>query len=154
MSQDLELLYNKNDMYTEYSNDNFDYYYPTSFDNRNKCYLLSRYTPTAMWDYGDTVTITFNIHELGLDDSVSMNAEGENILITFYNERCEKLDFQYEVAFAEQLTVGIDYDVSIKQFKRGVYSCQVQLVSYDEDGTTIGSMQTILPINTCLFYIQ
>lgn len=154
MSQDLELLYNKNDIYTEYSNDDFDYYYPTSFDNRNKCYLISRYTPKAMWDYGDTVTIIFNIHETNLTVEEIANIDGKKLLITFYNERYEKLDFQYENDAQIQTSVFIDYETSMKQFKRGVYHCMVQLITYEDNEIDIAQMQTILPMEDCSFYVQ
>ena len=50
-------------MYNNYDNECFNYYTTSTFDCRRRNYLISRYTPDASWDYGDTLTITFNIHE-------------------------------------------------------------------------------------------
>ena len=154
MANDLSIFYDTNDMYQEYDNENFTFDSTISFDNRRRCYLISRYVPKAMWDYGDTILIIFNIYETKLTQEEINDIQGKKLLITFYNERYEKLAFQFEDDAKVKTEVFIDYDVSIKQFKRGVYHCMVQLVTYDDNEQDVVNMQTILPMQDCSFYVQ
>lgn len=142
-----------NNMYNTYDNCKFNYYTPSSFDNRTRDYLLSRYTPKAVWDYGDTVNIIFKLHECGVSDEEISNISGKNIRINFYNDRFELLPIENEIPATEEFTVAIDYDTSVNYFYRGTYYCSLQFITYNSDNE-IETMETFLPMDRCCFYVQ
>ena len=145
-----------NNMYNDYDDEIFNYYTTSTFDNRTKKYLLSRYTPTAEWDYGDIVEITFNLYD---NDNTSEIEElqGKDILIQFYNDRYEELPFEAQFERngdnQEFLKVTIDYETSNKYFERGTYHCSVKLVEYGEDNIPT-YLQTVLAMDNCLLYVN
>lgn len=145
-----------NNMYNNYDNDLFNYYTTSTFDNRTKEYLISRYEPNAYWDYGDTVNIIFNIiecTELTLADIESL--EGKFLRVNFYNNRYELIPFTYEIDGISQFSVYLDYNISTKYFKRGTYHCSIDVLTYvDEEKTEISTSETILPMVKCSFYVQ
>ena len=159
-----------NNMYETYDDCEFSYYTPSNFDHRTQDYLLCRYTPKAVWDYGDTPNITFNLHECGLSDSDINEIQGKNLRVQFYTNRFELIPFQEEIEATEDFTVAIDYETSTKYFKRGTYFCSLALVTYkenlndeneeddenenEEEEPTVESYQTILPMFRCCFYVQ
>lgn len=142
-----------NNMYNDYDNETFDYYTTSTFDNRIYNYLLSRYQPEAIWNYGDTVTLTFDI----LDNYNSSELEGKTILINFYNDRYELLPFEKVFTpnndFSEQIQVSIDYDTSNKYFLRGTYHCSIRLAEYDSENNPT-YMDTALNMTDYLLYVK
>ena len=52
--------------YTEYNQEDFNYYYPIDFENRKKYYLLNKYRPSFSWSYGDPIHLEFYLD--GLED--------------------------------------------------------------------------------------
>lgn len=146
------------DMYNDYDNKCFDYYTTSNFDNRRKKYLISRYTPNASWDYGDTVSITFNIHECcSLSQEQIEELEGKTLIVHFYDNRYELIPFYVETEGDSQVVVALDYDSSIKYFKRGVYHCSIEAVTFkqnEDDSSEIDSCETILSMDKCSFYVQ
>ena len=145
-----------NNMYNNYDKDCFDYYTTSTFDRRTRSYLLSRYTPSAEWDYEDTITIVFDLKECPfVDDSILDDLEGKYLRIKFYNFRYEEIPFEVETPALEHFSVDIDYETSKKYFDRGTYNCSIALVSYlDEENTTLNEYNTILPRERCSFYIK
>ena len=141
------------DMYDTFDDKCFPYYTTSTFDFRTKKYLISRYKPTATWDYGDVVTITFNLHDCDLTPDQVEAIEGKTILIKFYNFRFEELDYSAAIPATEEFQVIIDYNTSMELFKKGTYRCSLQLVSYN-DNDEIDDCDTILSANDCCFYVQ
>lgn len=150
-----------NNMYNTYDDCEFSYYTPSTFDHRTRDYLLPRYTPKAVWDYGDTPNIVFNLHECGLSTTDINEIAGKNLKIQFYTNQFELIPFEEEIEAAEEFTVAIDYETSRKYFKRGTYYCSLSLVTYVENDTDnneeesiVETYQTILPMFRCCFYVQ
>lgn len=164
-----------NNMYNTYDGCEFSYYTPSNFDHRTQDYLLCRYTPKAVWDYGDTPHIVFNLHECGLSVSDIRDIEGKNLKVQFYTNQFELIPFEEEIEAVEEFTVAIDYETSIKYFKRGTYYCSLSLATYNytpkgdnivgqaivgstkienEEKSTVETYQTILPMFRCCFYVQ
>ena len=137
------------DMYNTYDNETFSYYTSSTFDNRTKEYLISRYTPTASCDYGDTVNITFDI----IDNENDFELSGKYILVNFYNFRFEKLPIFFTVEAQNSFTINLTYSDSINYFVRGTYYCSLDLVGYNAE-EEITSSQTILSMKDCCFYVQ
>lgn len=146
-----------NNMYNTYDNCEFSYYTPSTFDNRTRDYLLSRYTPEAVWDYSDTLNITFHIIDESSDSSIiSEDLAGKYIKLKFYNFRDELIPFEYEIEAEEEFTVSIPYNVSKKYFKPGTYKCSVQLITYtsSDDEKEIIDFLTLMNKDQCMFYVQ
>ena len=151
-----------NNMYETYDDCKFRYYSPSDFDHRTREYLLPRYTPKAVWDYDDTLSIVFNLVECPeIDDSILDSLEGKYVRVNFYNFRYEQLPFEYEAEALKTFTVDIDYETSKKYFNRGIYNCSVKLFTYneieDENGELIKVVEesiTLLPREYCSFYVQ
>lgn len=145
-----------NNMYNDYDNECINYYTTSTFDRRNRLYLLSRYTPKAIWDYKDTLSIEFDLKECPLtDDKILEELEGKYVQVHFYNFRFEEIPFTYEAPAVEHFTVSIDYETSNKYFDRGTYNCSVELVTYsDAEEKTVLEYNTILPREWCSFYVK
>lgn len=141
------------DMYDNYDDKFFPYYTPSSFDFRTRKYLIGRYTPTATWNYGDVVTITFNLYDCDLTPDQVEAIEGKTILVKFYNFRFEELDYSVTIPATEEFQVTIDYETSMNLFKKGTYRCSLQLVSYGLEDEIV-DCDTILSANDCCFYVQ
>ena len=140
-----------NDMYKEFNNSDFSYYTPSSFDNRVRTYLLDRYSPRAIWNYMDTVSISFNLLEL-IDDEY---LDDKDLILTFYNDRYEVMPITIPHSFDNETTVitfNIDYDTSCLYFKKGTYHCSIEAVKYDEEGSRTYSCMILSP-NDCCFYV-
>ena len=145
-----------NNMYNNYDNSCFDYYTTSNFDNRTKNYLISRYRPNAIWNYGDVFNITFNIKECtDLTTEEIEELEGKKIRVNFYDNRFELIPFIYEVEGSSQVIVPITYEISSKYFKRGIYHCSLEALEYSgEEPTEIETMETLLPMTNCIFYVK
>lgn len=141
-------------MYNNYDDEIFDYYTTSSFDNRIKDYLLDRYMPRVEWLYDDTLSITFDIKECDCDDAILEDLEGKYIRVEFFNFRYEYIPLDIEIEADESFTVNIDYEYSKKYFTRGIYFCNIRLLLYNEDKTSIISADTILPRESCFFYVK
>lgn len=50
--------------YTEYNQEDFNYYYPIDFKNRKKYYLLNKYRPSFSWSFGDPIHLEFYLDKL------------------------------------------------------------------------------------------
>lgn len=144
-------------MYETYDDCKFSYYTPSTFDNRTRDYLLSRYTPEAVWDYPDTLNIIFRIIEESSDSSMILDdLAGKYLRLEFYNFRDEVIPFEYEIEAQVEFTVSIPYEISKKYFKPGTYKCSVQLITYtsnDED-KEVSEFLTLMNKDQCTFYVQ
>lgn len=146
-----------NDMYNTYDGCKFSYYTPSSFDNRTRDYLLSRYTPIAAWDYPETLYITFDLKEVANGPLIdNEELEGKFIRVIFYNFRDEKLPFDFEIPAVNEFVVSLNYDESSKYFLPGTYKCSVQLVDYHDNEIKdyIQSLMVLLSKDECFFYVQ
>lgn len=151
-----------NNMYDTFDGCKFSYYTPCTFDHRTRDYLLSRYTPKAVWDYDDTLSIVFNLIECPeIDDNILESLDGKYVRVNFYNFRYEQLPFEYEAEAKETFTVEVDYETSKKYFDRGTYACSVKLITYEEVENDDGEIEkvvnesiTLLPREYCSFYVQ
>ena len=133
---------NPDPIYTDYSDQDFDYFYPISFDKRNKVYLQLNQTPAGSWNYGDTVEIVFTI------EVIEGALEGKMLEVTFYNFRYEEVETAVEPA-GDLVIITIDEETSKQSFKRGNYYCGVKLKD-EEQQTSL----TILDPQSCLLYVE
>ena len=143
-------------MYDTFDNQSFCYCTSSSFDHRNREYLLSRYSPMATWCYGDSIEITFNIYDCNLTDSVEY-LDDKELVVKFYNFRYEELPFiSYFVPNSdgeETITVSIDNVTSMKYFPKGTYHCSIDAVKRDQDNNII-YQGTILKASDSCFYVE
>ena len=141
------------DMYNNYDNETFDYYTTSTFDNRIRTYLINRYAPTADWNYGDVVSLTFNLYDCDLTPEQVEAIEGKSIIVTFYNDRYEEMPLTTTIEAVEEFTIQIDYNTSNELFKKGTYHCKLLLVQFGDENEIIDA-DTILSSSNCCFYVH
>ena len=150
-------MYNRKDMYNDYSDQSLTYYYDTIFNGDVKAMFE--------WSYGDTTPLSFVFtSEDGFE-----NKEAE---ITFYNFRYEIL-YKIEMSVVEgeqaievdehtfivnitidsetnkaNVILDIDSDVS-STFVRGIYYCSSKLIDTEK-----GTITTIIPQDRGLIYVR
>ena len=151
-------MYNRKDMYKDYSDQSLIYYYDTIFNGDVKAMYE--------WSYGDTTPLSFVFKS---EDCV----EEKKIDITFYNFRYEVLyninDYFYNLTDYAYVDYAIvdksivcgdddpeDYTIQIvinselsKTFKRGIYYCSLRLIDEEHDIVT-----TIIPPDLGLIYVR
>lgn len=142
-------MYNIYDTYDEY---NFNYCYPYTFDARNKSYLEDKYAPVGSWNYGDNIIIRFHLTGSNGEPLEPEDFEDRFVKIKFYNFRFEQLNYELEFTAQEYIEVNISYEDSEKYFQRGIVYCSMDIISYNEE--EIYDVSTILPRETCMFYIK
>ena len=131
------------DMYKDYSDEDFTYNYPISFRRRNKAYLYTLDPINVQWYYGDTVQLIFDL----IDEESSTEAlipeyfEGRNVIVTFLNFRGEVVNtvtFTKDDIQGDETDYFIEYDIdretSSKIFPTGIYYCGIKAVSVEDDG--------------------
>ena len=125
-------MYNRKDMYNDYSDQSLTYYYDTIFNGDVKAMFD--------WSYGDTTPLSFVFtSEDGFE-----NKEAE---ITFYNFRYEIL-YKVNVQANETVVINIDEELT-KTFPRGVYYCSSKLI--DTENHTI---ETVIPQDRGLIFVR
>jgi len=134
------------DMYKDYSDQEFDYSYPYSFRLENKKYLETYPQINAWWYYGDTVSLNLTISD-NVEDISSFT--GKTIIVSLYNFRKEVISSKefskedIEISDAKLIiNYQIDYEESTDIFTRGIYYCGIDVVVKDEE--EINSCETIL----------
>lgn len=139
---------NRNDMYNTYSNEKFCYFYPISFSNQNREYLLSKCPIAASWFFGDTPFLAFML----VDEEIDF-LKNSNIKISFFNFRGEEVyqkNFTYDDIDKDTkcIYLEIDEETSTSIFIRGIYKCSITMEKDEVE------YQTILPKEYCKIYVR
>lgn len=124
------------DMYKDYSNEEFPYNYPFSFRLKNKKYLEPYPPISAWWYYGETVNL-----ELDLSDTEE-SFEGKQISVNIYNFRKEIVDGKVFVPndINENILIySIDQKTSNDVFTEGIYYLELSLNELDEEENIIST---------------
>ena len=132
---------NNTDMYCTYSDGNFPYFFPISFNKRNKDYLELNSTPNIQWNEGDTISIIFKITD---HDTSDIELKGSRFIVSFYNFRGEKIccrSFDYDSIdpFESYLILWVDKEMT-QLFPPGVYN--VDIVMTNEENDSILTLMT------------
>lgn len=135
------------DMYCNYDNCIIEYHKTSSFDNRDKEYLLSRYASSAEWAQGDNIEITFNLKNVEQGD-----LDNKKIIVTILNFRFEKLPIVFEDVADEEFKIEITPEIS-KDLEKGTYYCSMEIIEENIDGDIIYK-NTVLEPKDCCFYIK
>ena len=131
---------NTTDMYNTYSDVCFNYYFPISFNNRNREYIQMNEIPDVQWNCGDTITILFDIKDHNPND---YELVGSQFVVNFYNYRGEIIYSQcYDYGSYDPLqmwlVVWIDRETS-ELFAPGLYRCDIKMTN-EESQTTLTLM--------------
>lgn len=151
-------MFNRKDMYKDFSDESLTYYYDTVFNGDVNAMFE--------WSYGDTTSLTFTFEE----EDVSVNSEAE---ITFYDFRYEEL-YKINVPLgiegeqpivgqaitgtavvggsesSIQTTITLDIDAELsKTFKRGVYYCSSKVID-----AKLNTIKTIIPQDRGLIFVR
>ena len=128
------------DMYTDYSDENFIYSYPISFRRRNKAYLYNLDPINVQWYYGDTVQLIFDLIDEESESYIPEYFDTKDIVVTFFNFRGEEINtvtFTKEDIKGEDTDYYLQYDIdretSSKIFLRGIYYCGIKAVGIEDD---------------------
>lgn len=130
-------MYNRQDMYNDYSKQHIPYIYNTIF-NRDTAVCFE-------WGFGDTTDLQFNF---GFDEEDAHPTwVTKTITVTIYNFRYEEM-YSTTVEGAEQIAIPITAELS-QMFPRGTYYCGVKVAdSYDD------SIVTVIYPDDCLIIVR
>ena len=137
------------DLYNVFDTEQFDYYYPITWEGRDKEYLKMKETPTITWDYRSTVSFPID-----LTDYLEIVGEN-NIVVRFYNFRYEEM---YSQTFSaadidpedNSVRCNIDKQTSSSIFEKGIYKMGITIENDDEDGEVI----VVLSPDDYLIYVN
>jgi hypothetical protein len=130
-------------IYTDYSDKQFEYSYPISFDIRNKDYLQTKSNLYGQWAEGDTVEIFFKLTE----EDNSEWYENKTVKVTISDFRYEEV---YTATFKASPKIVLSIDSKTSQlFTPGVYYCEVKLLDDITNDVT-----TLLDEEECCLYVK
>lgn len=128
------------DLYKTYDDVPLKYHYPVQ-----KEYAFTNNKPTYEWDYGDSVQLSFHIHE---------EAESATIKTTILNSRFEELYTSDQNVNEEGfIIIEINSELSEKLFLPGHYYCKLQSIITNSE-TSENIVSTILPATMCSIYVR
>ena len=136
------------DMYKDYSDETFCYYYDITFEGKSKDYLKPSCVPEVEWNRGDEVILGFNLTSLiPSDDYTDGYFDDKAVNIEFYNWSDTEPIISYQFIPNELdiddtvITVFIDSDDS-KLFKPGMYYYSIKVADVEEPDINITTLKS------------
>lgn len=118
-----------NDMYNDFFDTDFTYYFPDSFKDKTRDYLTPNVEPRVTWYEGDTEALSFP-----LDASFELS-EDETVQIMFFNFRHELIAcFENNEIEQSEDTDDCEFIVKLtkettKLFKKGIYYYCIKILN-------------------------
>lgn len=149
------IVIDHNDLYNVFDSEQFDYYYPITWEKRNKEYLEMSEKSSATWNYQDTVRFSINLRECNEDIVNNDFLDNSDIVVTFYNFRYESIysqTYSTNDLDSEEYTIILDIDreTSSNIFTKGIYRMGIIVKSQEENG----DFTTVLSSEDFLIYVN